>query len=458
MQITTKKYMIILRDYQKDAIDKIRKSYKNGYKSPILVLPTGGGKTIIFSYIAHATIQKNNNVLILVHRDSLFKQTSKTLIQFGVRHGLIGAGYGANYTYNCQIAKIGTMANRLDKFKPNLIIIDECHHATASTYKKIINAYPDAKVLGVTATPCRTDGVGLSDMFDDMIIGSSINNLIDHKYLVSPRIYVPPTNIDLSEVKITGGDYNRNQLESAVNRPKITGDVVSHYKKMCNGLPGIVFCVSVKHAEHVASEFCNSGIIAHSVHGGMKQGEIDNILNGLYTGKIDVITSCDLISEGTDIPAVGCVMLLRPTISESLYLQQIGRALRPFEGKEFAIVLDHVGNTLKHGHPCDDREWSLDAVKKSKRKSGEKNINIKTCKSCFYTFQHKNICPLCGAEVEQKERVIEKTDGELVEIGMIKKQKRMEIGKARTLVELEKIERERGYKKGWAYNVFINRK
>ena len=192
-----------LRPYQAKAVEEIREQYRQNKKSTLLVLPTGGGKTIVFSYICKSAIDKNKKVLILVHRDSLFKQTSKTLQNFKVNHGLIGAGYIPNYLYKCQIGKIGSMINRLKYFNPDLIIVDEAHHAVSPTYKKIIEHYKDASILGVTATPCRTDGTGLGDVFNSIVIGSSIQELTDLGYLVRPRIFVPPNNLQLNRVKIT---------------------------------------------------------------------------------------------------------------------------------------------------------------------------------------------------------------------------------------------------------------
>ena len=240
-----------LRPYQDTAVNLIRDSYRYGKKSPLLVLPTGGGKTIVFSYICKASIQKNKKVLILVHRDSLFKQTSKTLQTFKVQHGLIGAGYSANYNYTCQVAKIGSLVNRMNYFNPDLIIVDEAHHAVSPTYKKIISNYDKALVLGVTATPVRTNGQGLDDVFDDIIIGSSIQELTDLGYLVRPRIFIPPNNLDLARIKTTAGDYNKKELETEVNRSTITGNAVEHYRMLCDGVPAVVFCVSAVSYTHL---------------------------------------------------------------------------------------------------------------------------------------------------------------------------------------------------------------
>lgn len=452
--------MLTPRPYQTDLITKCRNSLRSGFRKTLAVLPTGGGKTICFTWISNQAVNNGARVLILVHRDSLFKQTSKTLSDFGVRHGLIGSGYAPNYAHDCQVAKIGTYVNRMNLFEPDLIIVDESHHATAGQYQKIINRFPNAFVLGFTATPIRTDGTGLNAVFENMVIGPSIQELIDLGYLVEPTIYAPRTVTEIN-VKRSGGDYNRKQLSEFMDKPTITGDAVAHYSKMCSGVPAVAFCVSIQHAENVAADFRAAGYNAASVHGKMKQNEIDSILSGLGDGSIHVVTSCDLISEGTDIPAIECAILLRPTMSTALYLQQIGRALRLSDGKDSAIVLDHVGNVSKHGHPCAEREWTLEGTKKKRKSSESESVaSVRICEECFRAFAPAPTCPECGWIVPKRIRVVKEIDGELVKIEKqkIAKKKRMEVGRARTLPELKKIASERGYSVGWAYKIFNSRK
>jgi DNA repair protein RadD len=438
-----------LRPYQSKAVEEIRDQYRNGKKSTLLVLPTGGGKTIVFSYICKAAIDKNKKVLILVHRDSLFKQTSKTLQTFNVQHGLIGAGYSANYNYTCQVAKIGSLINRMQYFNPDLIIVDEAHHAVSPTYKKIIQYYNKASILGVTATPCRTDGTGLGDVFNSIVIGSSIQELTDLGYLVRPRIFIPPNNLQLGRVKVTAGDYNKKELEQEINKSAITGNAVEHYRMLCDGVPAVVFCVSVKHSIDVANEFKSAGYSAESIDGSMQQKDIDRILSDLASSRLQIVTSCDLISEGTDIPAIGCAILLRPTKSESLYLQQVGRALRTCDGKDSCIILDHVNNVKDHGHPLADRDWSLDGKKKKKKKDSEPDIKFKVCQKCYFVHNVAK-CPECGFINENKNRKMTQLDGILVELDKI--EKKNTIKSATTFEELRLIEKKFGYKKGWAWH------
>ena len=465
------KKTITPRDYQLKGYNEVRAAFaektesgERAHRAVLYVLPTGGGKTIFFSYLTMKAVERGSKVMILVHRDSLFKQTSATLAGLGIAHGLIGAGYYEDYRHLVQVAKVGTVVNRLNKFTPDVIIVDECHHTNAGTYLKILNAYPQARVLGVTATPCRTDGAGLGEIYTKMILGPAISELIEMGFLVEPVIFAPPVGVDLSGIRKSMGDYVKSELNDVMDKPKITGDVIAHYRKYADGLPAVTFCVSVQHAEHVAEMFRGAGYIAESVHGGMEQKEIDSILSGLGSGRIQVVTSCDLISEGTDIPAIGAVILLRPTMSLSLYLQQVGRGLRPFAGKENAIILDHVGNISRHGHPCSDFGWSLEGVKKAKKgEKQESGVIVQECESCYRVYKAElECCPSCGWKPEKKARALKEVDGELERVSGIEKaeaekkkaEQKREIGMARTYQQLLDLEKKLGHKKGWAWNLW----
>lgn len=457
----------ILRDYQQALVADIRSAYVQGYKSPLAVLATGGGKTLCFSYIAMTSAAKGKKTLILVHRIELLRQTAEKMRLFGVRTGLISPKYTPDFHAPVQVAMVQTMVKRTHLYRHfDLIVVDEAHHVVASTYLNIIKAYPNAYQLGVTATPVRGDGKGLGvhagGIFDTMVLGPSTRNLIDRGFLVEPSIYAPPTGVDLSGIKITMGDYNKKQLSERLDKRSITGNAVEHYAKHCPGEPAVVFCVSVEHAKHVASEFTQNGYQAYAVDGAMDDYNRDKILSGLGNGSVQVVCSCDIISEGTDIPAIACAILLRPTQSEGLYLQQVGRALRPSKGKDRALILDHVGNVLAHGLPDQDREWSLDGVMKFRRKNeeNERVQPIRQCQKCYNVFKaHLPACPSCGEKVALKGRTIEEQGGELQELTAEQKvamqlQKKKEVGRAKTLEELEALAKSRGYKPGWAKHIY----
>lgn len=472
-----------LRPYQQELVDQLRAAFGNGRRCPLLVLPTGGGKTVIFTEIAKRMAAKGNHCCILVHRQELLMQASRALREMGVQHGLIAPGWQYRGEL-LAVASVQTLASRLKKMTPEqiarllpfkLLIVDEGHHIVAGQWKTITAAISTALQLPVTATPGRADGKGLGVQAggpcDDMVRGPSIQWLIDEGYLVRPITYAPPTKVDLSAVHMRGGDYNAKELSQAVDKPRITGDAVAHYARLCGHKPAIAFCASVEHAEHVASEFRAAGFAAQCLDGSMSDGARRAGIQGLADGTLHVLTSCDLISEGTDIPVVTAAILLRPTQSEGLYLQQVGRALRPVyapgfdlstrEGrlaaiaasiKPHALLLDHVGNCLIHGLAQDDREWSLEGRQKSGRKKPSKDaVNLRQCPSCYAFHEPAPKCPHCGHAYEATGREIEQVAGELkpltdAEIQAIKAKRKQENRRAATPEELLQLALDRGYK------------
>lgn len=446
---------LVLRSYQSDGVGLVRAKFLSGNRRVIYCLPTGGGKTPIFTHIAEQSSKKGKRVIILVHRQELLLQCSRHLTALGVPHGRVAPGHSMTRDH-IQVASVQALVRRLDKYaSPDLIIIDEAHHATAGSWRKVISHWEKSFVLGVTATPTRTDGQGLGitsgGVFDSLILGPSVGDLIAMGYLTEPIVYAPKTDLDLSGLRSRMGDYEKEELVKRVDKPKITGSAVEHYRKLCNGVPAIAFCASVEHAKHVAADFSSSGYRAKSLDGKMGDLERKQIIEDLGAGKIDILTSCEIVSEGTDIPVVGAAILLRPTQSTGLYLQQVGRALRPYPGKSKTIILDHAGNVLRHGLPDDDREWTLEGVKKKKKKSDEgPDIQIRQCPKCYVVHRPAPVCPTCGHVYEIKARKVEEEDGELVKFDAEKLKKRREIGMAKSLEDLEEIARRRGYKSGWA--------
>ena len=453
-----------LREYQAEAIDNLRSSLQDGSRSPLLVMPTGAGKTVVFAEISKRLRKNKHNVLILVHRKELIDQASKKLKAIKVTHGIIAANYQPKNS-SIQIASVQTLVRRLNtnKFKPHYIIIDEAHHAAAGSWDKILTNFDDAYRIGCTATPIRLDGRGLRDYFDDLIPSYSISKLIELKYLAPYKVYAPPLKLNLDKVKVLGGDFQKKDLEEKMQKADIVGDAVQQYKKHADGLPAIAFCISVKHAERVCKRFNDAGYKSAIVHGDMPLKQREEVIGGLGNGKIQVLTSVDVISEGTDCPNVSVAILLRATKSEGLYLQQVGRILRPQENKT-AIILDHVNATRTHGFVDDDRDWSLHSEKKTKKK-GELAPRVETCKKCFAAYKPAPKCPVCGYEAQQRDaRFIKEEEGELIELKKqqekesIKQQQKLLIASAKTMEELEMVAKILGYKKGWAYRVFQSRK
>ena len=451
-----------LRHYQNLLVTQARAAYAAAVRSLLVVLPTGGGKTVVFSFIAlHASL-KGRRTWIIAHRQELIRQASRTLSEFAVPHGIIKAGEPADPEKLVQVASVQSLAGRMKHLAlPDLIVIDEAHHATSATYTRIMEAYPAAKILGVTATPCRLDGKGLGGIFQQLITGPAITALTDEGFLSPVRYFAPPRQADLSGVKVVRGDYATAGLEEAVNKPAITGDAVGHYQKLCDGAPMLVFCISVAHAKDVAAAYQDAGYSAAHVDGSLTDDERADRINGLGSGKYQIVTSCDLIGEGLDVPIVVAAQLLRPTKSLVLHLQQIGRVLRPAAGKAHAIILDHVGNLAEHGFASTEREWSLDgAKKKPKGEDAEKDIVIKTCGQCYSVHPPAPECPYCGFIYLVRPRKIEVTKGELLEIQAIEKaRKKHEQATCGTLPELIALATERGYKNPhfWARQIFAAR-
>ena len=421
--------------------------------------------TVIFSFITQQAAARGNRVWILVHRRELLRQSSDSLDFLGVEHGLIAPGKSPTGDM-VHVASVQTLVRRLGKVAPpDLIIIDEAHHASAASWKKVIEANPQARLLGVTATPVRMDGKGLGvnsgGFFDTMIEGPSIRDLIDRGFLSPPKVYAPPTDFSTDGMHSRFGDYVKKEISAAVDRPVITGSAVEHYRKICPNVPAIAFCASVAHAEHVAAEFQAAGFRAASVDGSMDDGRRKSLINALGSGGLHVLTSCDIISEGTDIPVVGAAIMLRPTQSTGLFLQQVGRALRVCPGKDHAVILDHVGNCLRHGMPDEIREWSLDGEDRKRASRGSQEVidRVKQCERCYAVHPPAPKCPHCGFEYAPDARDIEQVDGELQEIDeeqaeFMRRQRRSEVGRARTLEDLQEIARERGYKPGWARHIW----
>ena len=354
--------MTELRDYQAEAVEKIEQANKALY-----VLPTGGGKTVIATSVIERAVQRGQRVLMLTHRREILRQTS---LKIPIEHGLIQAGLNIDLAYPVQVASIQTLwarCMRTDKVPlppANLIIIDEAHHVAARTWRLILDAYPNARRVGLTATPCRADGRGLGNYFDRLILGPQIPELIERKYLV-PTIYYAPAVPDLKGVETRQGDYVINQLADRMNRDDLVGDIVSNWHKYSQHRRTLVFCVDVAHSVHVRNEFAKSGVKAEHVDGGTPKAERDAILARLAAGETEVVTNCMVLTEGFDCPPTGCIVLARPTKQLGLFRQMGGRGLRPAPDKSNLILIDHSGAVYRHGLLEDPIEWTLDVTKRA---------------------------------------------------------------------------------------------
>lgn len=445
-----------LRPYQTNIIERTRGALRLGKKAPLIVSPCGSGKTVMFSYFASRVVSKGKRPLILAHREELLEQISGTLSEFNVHHQFIAAGRPFIPSDAVQVASVFSAVRRLDRmYPPDIIIIDEAHHSIkGSTWGRIIDKFPKAIRIGVTATPERLSGEALKDMFDEIIIGPSVSELIDSGDLSPYKLYAPST-IDTSSLHTRAGDFAKNELVMAADKPSVTGDAIKEYRKFAENKRAIVFCVSIDHAKHVSEQFMQAGYAAGNIDGKMSSSERKYVVNSFRNGDLKILTSCDIISEGFDLPAIECAIMLRPTKSLALWIQQSGRALRPYPGKERAIILDHAGNCMRHGLPDEDREWSLNGREKTK---GERKASVRICPSCFAaqpTF--RTSCLYCKFEFPVTPRAIDHVEGELVEAkpDLVRRARKREQAAARTFDDLVALGKSRNYKNPYAWAKFV---
>ena len=372
-----------LRDCQNGLLDAIIEQYRLGHRRVLARADTGFGKTIVFCAITLRSMQKGKRVVITAHRAEIVEQISRALDSFGVRHGRIQTGHSMTND-PIQVSMVITLGKRMAQMpEPDLLVIDECHHACGGSYKTITNTWQKARVLGVTATPNRLDGRGLDDSFDVMVEAIPMSELISLGYLAPYTYLAPPSKVDLTNVSTRNGDFDTGELAAAMDRSVITGDAVAHAQKYLSGRPAVVFAVTVEHAWHVAEQFAAAGFRAASVDGSVGKVERRDRIAAIGDGRLDILTSCELISEGTDLPVVGGAILLRPTKSLALHLQQVGRVLRPKPDGSKAVILDHVGN-IKHGLPDAPRQWTLKARKKRPAAGA-----VTQCEVCYRVFATK---------------------------------------------------------------------
>lgn len=420
--------MIVPRQYQADGINAISEALSQ-FDRVLYVLPTGGGKTVTFSLLSLAF---SGRIMLMAHRTELIDQILATLERVGADMASI------------HLDTVQTIARRLDKIeRPDLIICDEAHHSVAGQYKKVFEHY-QTKVLGVTATPCRLDGRGLCEQYQHMILGPSMLDLIEIGNLVPSRIYSMPVAV-FDGLKKRAGDFAKEQVDEAIEqiKPAIMGDVIATYKSKAHGKKAVVFTHSVEMAKFVCDAFNAEGFHFSPLDGTMSKQERADVVAGIHSGELDGIASCEIVSEGFDCPGLEVAILLRPTSSLSLYMQQIGRVLRPANGKEFGLVFDHVGNAHRFGSPEIDRAWSLEGKEQGRAKS-KNDVQVRTCPECFAVIpQRSPRCPVCDAERYTKEREVIQVGGELVLFEYGEKKEVLVGGKAmRYFDELQRLRKE----------------
>ena len=441
-----------LRPYQEKLKAGVYDAWSNGAQNVVAVMPTGAGKGHTSADIIR---EHQGQSCTIAHRQELVAQlcihlgrqgvphrihAPKNVIQSIIREERVELGrsfYDPNAL--ASVAGVDTLVSRADTLdrwakQVTLWTVDECHHIASNgigahgavkdpnKWFRATQMFPNAKGLGVTATPQRADGKGLGrhahGVFDAMILGPTMRELIEMGSLCDYRIVVPPSDYDLNRLK-TGstGDYTQASLKDASKHSHITGDVVTNYKKFADGTQAIVFATDVETANDIAAQFRDAGIPSQSVNAKTHASVRSDFIRRFRRGEIKVLVNVDLFGEGFDLPAIETVIMARPTMSLGLYLQMLGRGLRPLPGKTYAIIIDHVSNVKQHGLPDINRRWSLDArEKRSSTVRDPEVVPVTTCMSCNFVYERvKSICPFCGHKPEpEARRKPEQVDGDLI--------------------------------------------
>lgn len=451
---------VVLRPYQLDVIQRLRSEIAAARRRPLLVAPTGAGKTVIASAIIESAVRKGSRILFLAHRRELIHQASDKLNQCRIDAGVIMAGFPSRPDQAVQVASVQTLWHRahrsdaIDKPPADLIIVDEAHRARARTYRKILDAYPGAVVLGLTATPCRGDGRGLGNLFDALVECPPIAELIRLGYLVPTTVYAPSTP-DLTGVKVARGDYVETQLAERMNEARLVGDIVTHWHRLAAGRLTVAFASSVEHSVHIRDEFRRSGVNAEHIDGTTPADERDAILQRLAHGVVQVVSNYGVLTEGWDCPPVSCCILARPTKQMGLYRQMVGRVLRAAPGKTGALVLDHAGSTLMHGFVEAPVEWTLDEDKRADQPQGAIRGQsaapaLKQCPECGALRSAGKPCHACGWRPTKRAAGLEVAEGELERLDRTGKREVITWDRGSFYRQLVWIASERGYSQGWA--------
>lgn len=435
-----------IREYQKKLIDDLRISMEQGHKNVMVQSPAGSGKSITMAEIAKRITRHHQRVLFVVHRRELVRQIKDTFSSWGV---------DMNF---CKVYMVQTASRRLKKLiTPSYIFVDEAHHSLAKTYRKIFDHFNDAHVIGFTATPVRLSGKGFKDVYDDLILGPKIKWLIKNHYL-APYTYYSVEVIDQNALKKSStGDYTRQSMENA-GKNIIYGDIIKSYQKFANKTKAIVYSYSVQSCKRVAEEFNRNGISAKEVDGKTNKEARQQAMKDFRIGKIMVLVNAELYGEGVDIPDCQTVIMLRPTQSLSLFIQQSMRCMRYQSGKR-AIIIDQVANYTRFGLPDADRNWTLEDRAKHPQKEGATvdGPAIKTCPECFGVIKANCVaCPLCGHDFsveirelkQKKEQELHKIKAQQIHINYISTKKPEELNSFRDLALYGKLH---GYKPGWAW-------
>lgn len=437
--------MIPLRDYQEELLNGVYESMSKGNKNIMVQSPAGSGKSVTMSEVARRATEKGNRVLFVVHRRELVSQIKGTFIANDVNMEL------------CHVGMVQTVANRIKNGKeptPAIILVDEAHHSLAKTYTNIFESFPNAYVYGFTATPYRLSNKGFTDVFDELILGKSVQWLIDNERLAPFKYY----SVNLMDSDIlthnSTGDFNNDSITKAMQKT-IYGDAVTNYKKFADGKKTIIYTHNVESSINVAEKFKDNGYDALQVDGKTPKQQRELAMEMFREGKVNILVNAELYGEGVDVPDCECVILLRPTESLTLFIQQTMRAMR-YQPNKQAIIIDHVGNWYRHGLPNTEHNWKEHFEGGKKKKSKDNSVPIKECPECFGVVESSyTICPYCGCEFPKEMQ----EDYDLIlnaELEEVTEDKVIQLNlktaeECETVEELYQLAKENGYKPGWAY-------
>ena len=448
-----------LRPYQEKAVSDLRASLLGGKRSPLLVMPTGSGKTLVANAIIDIAVKKGKQVLFLAPRREIIHQTIETVRAAGVHAGVIMAGEPNDMFAPVQVACVPTLHRRLAHTLPppaDILLLDECHLSISKSNQEVLAHYPNAIKIGLTATPARTDGRGLGEVFDDLVMGPTIRELTDWGFLVDVE-YFAPTTPDLDGVKIQMGDYNQRELGEKMI--PLIGDVITNWARIAPDRQTVVFTVNVAHSRYLCEAFREIGVVTEHIDAKTPNDERRDILYRVHKGDVQVITNCDVLSMGWDCPPISCAVLARPTKSIARYLQAAGRVLRPYPGKENCIMIDHTGVVEDLGFVDDIFPWTLDGKERvQERIAGDRpKAAPLTCPKCATIFKETDTCPACGHRmVSERKEAIEAVEADLAQID---KKSRTATAQNREWDTADKQEFysgliavgiEKGYKSGWS--------
>jgi superfamily II DNA or RNA helicase len=450
--------------HQRTAIDQVDAAMRAGQRAPLVVLPTGAGKTVVAAELIRRQVAAGGRALFLCPRRELIFQTCEKLDAIGVPHGVLLAGADEcdGLSAPVQVASIDTLVARVLRRNAltlpafDLVFVDEAHLSITKVRQRLLALWPNAVRIGLTATPTRKDGRALGLVYDCILEPATTAELTRDGYLVPARYWSWPTP-DLRGVRVVAGDYNLQDLEAVMNQAPLLGDIVQHWLAHAADRRTVVFCTSIAHAVALAEAFRRADVAAEHVDAGTPVPERKATFARFAAGTTQVLTNCFLAAYGFDLPVLSCVVLARPTKSLMMYLQMLGRGLRIAAAKTDCVVLDHAGGVHRHGFATDPRAWTLTgryAIKPAAT-GARSPRTAKECPECAAVWTGSSQCPECGYQLRPSGRMVETVAGELVEIGV---GEAPELQVRRTFyAELRGWAAGNGYKPGWAAHKYRER-